>query len=111
MLKFTCRLLIQKDILLNNEIMVLWFRILVVIRLNTRILTADQRCERHLIIKTYITSHCLYFSAAQSYNRLPSLFNSLHCEYFIARKKKKKKIQKYLAFFIKKMIFRSIFFL
>jgi len=67
--------------------MVLWFGILVVIRLNIRVPTADQRCERHLIIKTYITPHCLYFSAAQSYiNRLYRLLNTLCCEYLIARK-------------------------
>lgn len=41
-----------------NEMIVLWFGIFVVIKLSVRILTADQRCERHLIIKTYTTPHC-----------------------------------------------------
>lgn len=89
-------------------IMVIWFGILVVIRLTIRIQIVDQRCERHFIIQTYITPYYLYFSAALSYiNRLYRLLHSSWYEYLIARKKR----PKYLAFLTKKIMFPSVFFL
>lgn len=44
----------------------LWCGILVVIRLNIRVLPADQRCERHLLIKTFVTPQWQDFVAAHS---------------------------------------------